>query len=404
MAVVTVAGRTKVAFSSYWPYHRWDVAVHGLYPSLGYLGQEAAGSWAYDPAASRTALQLQELNGGLGGVFAGDEDPWARSRVPQLHLGEIAVLPRSGFIVVARYLLQDLVVLTPEGELKGHHAVRIPAPTGCRWEADPKWVESDPSSAPGDERFFVQYDAYFWDSSGATPSWHHPVQEFSFAADQPDPARSIRSTTAAFYDERGRPFAGFGYDAAGTLWMGRGNPGGWGFHGGDVVAFAKDPATGTRVTLGHGSTALPAAWPRRGWGVACDASDFSVVVPGADSDGWVTGVLEDTRAGVVWLTTVFGYAIPITPVYRAGRLTAARRGSLIDPQVTALAAAQAPGRQVAPCKGCIDVDHRALWLPIRTQQQDPPDPAPVALPQWAYRIDLDSVAEGGGWGRATRVL
>jgi hypothetical protein len=401
LQVVTINGVRKVAFISGGPYHRWDVNRYGLYPSLGFL-QKQGGQWVYDAAGSKTAQQLQERNGAAGRLaFPPSDDPYALSGTASNRLfAEIAHFPRSDNLAVNQYFGDvngGFVALGLDGRLKGRYEVPpVPDSAGGRWLVSPKWIETDPTSRLGDERFFVQYDAYYYPPGGGPQRWYYPVQELSFNADEPDPAKAIRPISSAMTSP-GYPDGstyGYGrYDSKGNLWVGTSVPGGYGFNGGNVAVFVRDPATGRRAGL-EGACRVPGDWPARGWRTTC-APDLTVDMgPDRAANGWVNGILEDTapgtgRTGTLYLTTILNRVVPLVP--SPGRsLREASRKPAINLDVEVLQAGQPANRYVSSRKGIIDVANRWLWVPTSSHYDTYQLRAPEALPHWAYRVDLDT--------------
>lgn len=399
LQMVTIRGVRKLAFTATTPYHRWAVPEKGIYPSLGFLKQDGKGNWIYDAASSKTAYQLQKINGEAGKeVFptgqnadpsAPHYDTYSFSMVPYAELGEMALAPRSKYLVINRYLAGDFVVLDAGGRLKGYYKLpEILDLNGGKWAVAPKSIEADPSSNFGDERLLVSYDAYYTAADG-TQSWHYPVQEFRFNANEADYTKAMRPVSAAFYDDKGQPHAGLTYDANGNLWIGSTGRGGYGFSGGDVVIYRKDPRSGRRP-WDAGVCALPADWPARGWGINCTADVARIT--GSTSDGWATNIAEDTKTSMIYVTTVLGRVLPIVPTYRAGYVVGGTRKTTIELDAGALRATQQPSGLVWTGKGHIDVARRALWVPARTDWANYPSAkSPEKLSQWAYRINLELI-------------
>lgn len=391
---VTVNGLRKLAFISTAPYHRWDEQKYGLYPSLGFLQRDGSGNWSYDAASSKTAQQLQDLNGAAGrDAFPTEDDPYALTQTAtNKGMVELALLPKSGNLVINRYFGESnggFVVLDAGGHLKAKYELPdIPDSAGGSWYASPKFVETDPTSALGDERFFIQYDAYYTGPDG-TKTAHHPVQEFSFNANEPDYTRAIRPVSAALAtDNEGNNFGYANYDSKGNLWIGSNVPGN-AWNGGDMTVFRRDPETGKR-SYETGRCAAPADFPASGWRISCPPE---IRVAGRASDGWLQAIMEDTKpgtakTGTIYGVTVKGRVIPVRPAYRSGLLTGGNPQKIIDLDVYALRDTQ-PGYTVNARKAYIDPASRWLWMPVSTDNATTNQVLNKVQPQWAYRVDLD---------------
>ena len=397
--VRTPDGTEKLAFLSAFPYHLWSIAEKGLYPALGFL-RRVNGQWVYDAAASRSAQQLQDQNGAAGrDAFPTREGPYGLGEPTASTRGfsEMAFTPRSGHLVVTQYLGDSslgqrngrIVVLGLDGSLKASYLLpNVPDPAGGTWHVSPKFVEADPSARLGDERFVVQYDAYYTNAAGVT-TWHYPIQEFAYNA----ATRAIRPVTAALegtgYAD-GSELGYANYDRRGNLWVGTKVPGGYGISAGPVVAYTK---VAGRRSYETGPCAVPADFPRRGWQVSCTPD---VKVGGGGHEGYPQAIVEDSvggpggaRKGTIYAVTVTGSVVPIVPTYSGdGRLIGGVRKPVLALDLEPLRAAQ-PGRSVNARKGYIDGAGRSLWIPVATTSDDPQARVPSTLPQWAYRVDLD---------------
>ncbi|HSH59299.1 MAG TPA: hypothetical protein VK988_06590 [Acidimicrobiales bacterium] len=373
------AGIEKVAFTSDVNYHRWSVPEYGLYPSLGFLTRDAHGEWQYNRTLSRTAQQLQDQNGALGQtIFPTTNDPYAISQTAfNGGMGSLAYLPASGHLVIARYLDRSFVVLALDGTIKGYYQNNVPDPTGGTWEPAPKWVEADPSSTVGEERFFVQYDAYY--TKDGRTSYHYPHQEFRFDSTQPDPMRAITPVTGGMNTDASGIRYGYGYyDAAGNLWTA----------GDRIGVFVKNQATGKRSL--ETSCTPPADYPSSGWMTTCGTREV-LLEEGYDirRDGYVQAFHEDTATGTMLVSTSGGKVIPVDTTYAGGDLVAIAARPLIDLQYLLLSATQEPPRHSSVAESRIDVATRSLWTPIRSLIKGYKTQPPEVLHGWASRIDLD---------------
>ncbi|MBW3575727.1 MAG: hypothetical protein KY450_12825 [Actinobacteria bacterium] len=373
------AGTEKVVFTSDFNYHRWSVTDYGLYPSLGFLTRDGRGEWQYNQALSRTAQQLQDQNGTLGKkIFPTTNDPYSLSQTAfNGGMGSLAYLPVSGHLAISRYFDRSFLVLALDGTIKGYYQNNPPDAAGGTWEPAPKWVESDPSGTAGDERFFVQYDAYYTKDGRTT--YHYPHQEFRFDSTQADPLKAVTPVTGGMGKDASGFRYGYGYyDAAGNLWTG----------GDRIGVFVKSQTTGKRSM--ETSCAAPADYPNRGWMTTCGMHEV-VLDAGYDvtRDGYVHSFQEDTATRTMLVSTSSGKVIPVDTTYVGGDLVAISARPLIDLQHLLQGAThQSPGLSYA-AESRIDVGARSHWTPIRSvinaYETKPPD----VLPAWAYRIDLD---------------
>jgi len=169
-------------------YFNWNISTTGLYPAIGFLNRNTTGDWQYDQAISLTGDQWEATNPtvytttiapggqntGVGGTY------W-----PTGTLGQMAVFPQSGNVVIGHYFGTQhagstsgciSVVDTAGNLLCSYQIPNIVPMTGTMTFAAVRDVETDPTSALNDERFVILYDGFV----SNTP--HHPVQEFSYNA------------------------------------------------------------------------------------------------------------------------------------------------------------------------------------------------------------------------------
>lgn len=385
MQLFTVAGERRLAFISGRPFARWDVDLYGLFPSLGFLREITPGVWTYDSAGSFSAQQLQNLNGALGAThFPTVQDVFSGDQTAQNGgFAEIAILPQSQHFVITRYFNTPgiaspnggFVVISRQGELKGVYNVPTipPLSAGGSWFAAPKFVEADPTGTVGNERFFVQYDAYHTDSAGVE-TWHYPDQEFRFDSSVTNPEAAITPVSSSFVSmgTTGQT-AGYGdYDASGNLWIGSASSGAFGFNGGNLGKFT----TRTSNVL-NGMNAVPANWPTSGWMDTVTPPSSTAI---AETYGYPQSITHDPTKNRIWMATVHGWLLGFS---MAGVLT-----HTINLDVGTLQS-QVPNYTVLPSKGAIDLGDRSLWVAIVPFDVAQALPAGQLVPHWLYRFDLD---------------
>lgn len=118
---------------------------------------------------------------GPGGQLSGNGASYWGTR----GIGQMAVLPASGNIVIGHYFDTGsgtnagcISVIAPDGSLVAAYQIPNLAPnSGTLTSASVRDVEADPTGVLGDERFVIMYDAF-----GTGAATGHPFQEFSFNA------------------------------------------------------------------------------------------------------------------------------------------------------------------------------------------------------------------------------
>lgn len=202
-------------------YFNWDIAVDGLYPVIGFLERSLMGDWTYAQADSLTSNQWESTDPSLyQSVIAGGHGQSTGvngSYWPTGTVGQMAVLPQSGNIVVGHYFGPAVTnagvisVISPTGTLLASYQIpNITPVSGTITTAAVRDVESDPSSILNDERFVVMYDGF------GTGIEQHPFQEFSYnASTQTITPKSVPCMPADYQSHGAFTFI----DSQGTLYV-----------------------------------------------------------------------------------------------------------------------------------------------------------------------------------------
>jgi hypothetical protein len=275
------------------------------------------------PADERGALAARACPMAMGAFGGQILDPQGRQVRDCLSPQFVRVLPQSHDLVVGQYF-RDIFVLHLDGpDAAGRYRIRVkaefPLPTfpDPQHPADPTWgiaaspvnVSVDPTGQLGDERFIVGFDIY-------GPPFGHggyggPV-EFSYNANEPDPGRRLKPSSAPLllpqlvpgpyandpadpnlprYGILGPPL----YDHQGNLWLGAAAKG---FTGDGLAVYAKRSGTGRSISTSdcgfdpvkplssyqapdEGDTTVV----RKAWGHTC-APDYMIREPAALGHIW----------------------------------------------------------------------------------------------------------------------
>ena len=390
---VTVGGRPRIAFISLLPYHGWNVAEKGLYPSLGYLDVTADGV-RYNPELSRTADQIH-ARGGLSAEACPLRTNLFGQQVAHCRgLGEMDLLPLSRTLVMTQYFPDRaqgqhsgrIIVMDTDGTVLAQYVYpNIPDGRGGFLQVNPRGVAADPTARGDREHFTVVFDV-----TGGSPKPEFPIQEFAYERSSKriiPVSRPVLTGQRNAAGERYR-FETMRYDAAGNLWATQAVPGS--LAGGPMVVYAN--VDGKRRL----QTACPAGpgWDGEGWGSACPPDRTA---PGTADYGQTRSLVQDPASGMMLAATFGGYLMRVQPSGGGAdlRLTtlppvSLGLGKLVDRRT----------HHVGVRTGVVDPKGRALYVPV-VQTQPPAGcptwPGPKACPprpldQWLYRFNLDILA------------
>jgi hypothetical protein len=391
---VNVGGVSRIAFLSAVPYHGWNLAQFGEYPSLGYL-DTTAGSIKFDASASVTSSQIH-AKGGLSAAACpaandnvfGQPTTWCRG------LDELAVLPSSGKLLASQYI-EDvynagehsgrIIVMTTDGSVAASYTYpNIANPAGGYYSVNPREVDVDPTSSGNLEYFTVVFDVV---GNGAQAV--SPIQEFSYnrLANQITPVSlPILSGLVSPAGKQYR-FETAKYDSKGNLWATQAVTGE--LTGGPVVVYAK--AAGSRKL--ETACAAPNGWSGASWNSTC-VPDRSAA--NTETFGQARSFSEDPTTHTMFAATLSGYLLRIKQAGSGAALALTTMPPInlgLDQLVDRYA------RAVGFRKGVVDNKNRALWLPVVQTYSPSTCPtwpktapcAPQALDQWLYRFDLNAL-------------
>ncbi|HKT02846.1 MAG TPA: hypothetical protein VJT31_25220 [Rugosimonospora sp.] len=424
-----------VAFDSASPWNGWDASQYGTFPTYGTLHQNG-GVWSQVASVppKRTGLGIQATNPVLGPqacpTASGNGIPYSSCHGPS----EMALLPTSQDVVVGQYFATNqhgfigtsgqLMVLKPDGTLLASYVYPdVPdisldplfqprgygcAPGDANLLVSPREVESDPTSAPDDDRFAVVFDTWHCPDplTGKRQSAPFMIQEFSYKAS----TRTITPVSKAVYPGKRQNLEGANdvmsteharYDAQGNLWLATmftNNP----LAGAGVYVYPKTP-------LGRAVTANPAcAWDQTApvatqWFVQC--SPLTALADAA-SYGTPTDIVEDPKTHAMLLVTNGNNTVYVVAVQPSGAGTGMSFAAkpALDLGIGVLQKAKAPAPapvgtayQVVAQKGAVDYQpgvRHFLYLPIQgvlLLESEPIPANPVTIPQYLMRIDLDQL-------------
>jgi hypothetical protein len=370
--VVGSGSQERVIFASAVPYHGWDIARYGQFPSIGALGPSSNG-WTVAAGFSETADQLAATAPSVSGVvLTGNAfgQPYHDGR----GLCEIALLPASGHLVVTQYFgpsLSDqqggLLVIDAAGNLKASWRYPQVTHAGRSIRCLVREVESDPSSSFGDERFVVVCDSF---DNVTNESLPFPVQEFSYDARN----GTVRPTSVPVQcssDGSRVESTKFGVD--GTLYVARTKP---------------DGMTADRMAV-YRKGALAAAappvsgWASTKWGTVVGPAQF---VDGTQSTGLQRSLALDPATGAILVAGISGLLVAVVGGAGSARVTAT-----VDMGLDFLT--DRNSHMIGIRKGAVDVTRRLLWLPIPQLSTTSTYPAASypALDQWLYCFRLDTL-------------
>jgi len=189
------------------------------------------------------------------------------------------------------------------------------------------------------------------------------------------------------------------YDTHGNLWVGRSASN----FVGPINVFLRDAPTGRRARLEGGCSATdPASGEARSWAFPCTADlDVAPAATQAGSVGWLhpwaVNMVEDEATGAMFVVGSNGAVgvIERTPSRHGVTFTSRSMRSL---GIDRLPPLQPDEFLRMPSKGIVDVQRRALWVPVTTAEVI--DPAgcdfwscnPVTgkrRSHYLYRVDLE---------------
>ena len=355
----------SVAFVSSVPYHGWDQATRGQYPSVGFLkGGQGAASYRYASGLTGDALQ-QVSNPVLACPFkVVSHDCNGLSDLVGLAGGRFAVAAYMGDQAADS---GSVVVLSAQG--RALQRLQLPAMRlagGALAAVRPRLATA---STTGSEVAIVA------DVTSGTRTYPHVLIRFQVR----DGVLHQSSPFLLPQDPAGRKL---GYEAArfdgrGNLWVSEAVSNT--LEGGRTGVFL---AGTTASTAGCPALSGPSASPEDA--VRCSPSISSAVT---SSQGLVRMMTADPLTGDMYLATMSGYLQRLTlSVGATTLLTAAPTvdlglGSLVDRSRF----------WVAPRQGVIDPVTRTLYFPVQ-QLLSPAVCAsscpPTVLPQWVYGVAL----------------
>jgi hypothetical protein len=353
----------RIAFASSVPFHGWDLATEGQFPTVGLVGATPAG-WALQSAW--TGDQLNE------------ESPRTCPR-PALSaacsISAVGALPESGDLVTAEYFGDsstgarsgDLVVLSSTGQVLARYPYPNVSAAGQPITVAPREVDVDPSGTAEDERFAVVFDS-FGANGSSQPS---AVQEFQFDG------RSVSPRSAPISTPSGAPDLSVDvatYDPQGNLWITLSHVR-TGSSAGAAVYSRQD-----RATWLEGLCAARPDWASQQWRMPCLPSQ-SFALPG----GAIFSLTADPVTGAVLAVSSSGQLVVLVPEADGWQTS-----SPVDLGVNLLV--DRTHSRLSLRRGAIDSTGRALWLPIGQLAPGPMGGTwptrPTPRDQWLYRIDL----------------
>jgi hypothetical protein len=368
-------GGQRVLFVSASPFHDWDAATTGLYPSFGQLLLQSDG-WRYDRSLSWTADEL-----------AAKAEPWTASQAfpqvspaPRSPRGPVSItrLPRSGHLVVAQYFGDQrgvtdngaLAVLDLDGRLRAWWQYPTVSPFGVSLVVSPREVAADPTSRPDDERFVLISDCRA--TNHVTQPF--PIQEFSYSASS---ARITPKSCAVRAAQDGSRMETACFDSFGNLYVARTAADGL-----TAAALAVYPRLGDERSLVLRAPAIGDG--AQSFGIECRPEFF---VAGTDRGGLVRSLVLDPVTGAVLVVGLSGVLQAVRPAGLGARM------SFPQPAVADLGLSrlrESSGRYIGVRRGAVDAARRVLWLPINQLVLDAIrwPYAPFPLDQWLARIDL----------------
>jgi hypothetical protein len=331
------------------------------------------------------------------GVLATVDGRWVsapvRGSVPGGDLNDVARLPRSRDLVVARHGERGgsnggLLALRLTGpDRQGQFAVavtgeyRYPALDHARVSV--REVQADPTARRGDERFAVGLDL----DPGKGPPQPAVLQEFSYdaatGAIRPVSAPILpgdrTTTTDEFY-----AYGTFLYDRAGNLWVSRSTGG---FGGGKLAIYAA--GAGRRRLDAGGCGLRPgrridryrvSAGGRTAWGLRC-RPDYDILQ--TQELVILVDLVQDPVTGVVVALSLGGTMLAIRAAPAAGDGLRFQVGTPVDlgRKLLPTAANGLTGHRL----GAVDPGHR-VW--VSALQAAYPPRAGVQLDQWLYSVDV----------------
>ncbi len=372
LQVVGSGSAERVMFCSAAPYHGWKVSQHGQFPSFGSLSRTSGGGFTVSQRLTADQMARQTRATAMMPAY---QNAYGESVHNSRGLCEMALLPRSGHIVVSQYFGDSsiyeggLVVIDAAGHVKAtfqYPAVRY---RGVSIRCGVREVESDPSSKYGDERFVIVCDAV--DPNNRVVRF--PVQEFSYNARN----GTIRPTSLpvqASADSSRMETAKYGLD--GTLYVARTRADGL---VADRVAVYRKGALASRAPVHAG-------WATNAFNTVVRPDQF---VAGTQATTLVRSIAVDPVTGAILTTGMSGTMQALT-----GRVGQVRVHAQINFGLDYLT--NRSTHTIGVRKGSVDAVRRALWVPIpqlTTAAADRSYPwgSVPRLDQWLVRVDLSRV-------------
>jgi hypothetical protein len=388
-ALASVPGHAhQVAFLSSWPYRGWDANTQGQYPTLGYVAPTAGGgSYQLVPGSAQTAYAIDPSGVTCPVEVASDAPPV--SDCPGT--ASMDVLPGSGDLVIGQYYDDaavgkysgGLMVVSPDGQLKGAYSYPNVAGTGSPVYAFPREVDVDPITTNGLERFAVIFDVFTTGTGGALVQSTFTMQLFQFNPDNDAitalsapflPGQSLAGQTAYFETAH--------FDQHGNLWAAESltnfTP------GGNIVEYSAASVSG-RLTTGSCAVGSGAV---TGWGETCGPD---LTLPTSPWFGDVRSITEDTATGALYFASISGILLPVLPTDTgSGWVT----GTAFDYGINSLVNRNTV--VIGPRQGTIDEATGYLWLPIEQLESSSAcdlgdfscHSTPTRTDQWLVRINV----------------
>jgi hypothetical protein len=386
-ALTSVPGHAhQVAFLSSWPYRGWDANTQGQYPTFGYVGPSAGGSYQEVSGSAKIAYDIDP-----SGTTCNVQIPTTTPPVSDCP-GTVTMdaLPSSGDLVVGQYYDNTsaqkysggLMVLSPDGQLRS--AYNYPNVSGSSVYALPREVDADPVTRNGIERFAVVFDVFTSGADGSLVQAPFTMQMFQFNQN----TETITPLSAPFLPGQtvGGQLAHFEtahFDEDGNLWadesLTNSAP------GGNIVEYTASSINGR---LSSGSCAVGASVASN-WGQSCTPD---LTLPTSPWFGDVRSITQDTGTGALYFASESGIIMPVAPTNGARSVWSS--GTPFDYGINSLVDRNSV--VVWPRQGTIDPTTGYLWLPVEQLESTAAcnlgtwacHSAPTQINQWLMRINV----------------
>ncbi|MEK7571863.1 MAG: carbohydrate binding domain-containing protein [Patescibacteria group bacterium] len=391
---VTVAGQSRLAFISLVPYHGWDIAQNGEFPSLGYL-DVVNGSVQYNPTLSKSANQIYG-NGGASAVACPQSANIFGQQVANCRgFGEMSLLPLSQKFVITQYFPDTakgeysgrIIVMNTDGSVAASYTYpNIPNSSGGYLTVNPREVVVDPTATGSLEYFTIISDVA---DNGV--QHHFPLQEFAYnrSTNQITPISAPVFSGQKASNGQIYRFETAMYDSLGNLWATQALSGS--LAGGPIVVYTKNSGV-RKLETATCTVTLP--WTGIDWGKTC-TPDRSVA--GTGEYGQTRSFTQDPTTKTVFATTLSGYLLRVK---QSGSGTGLTLTNLSPITIGMDQLVDRNQKAIGVRKGVVDVKNRALYIPVvqvynQTDCPTWPGSTPCALQsfdQWLYRFNLDAIS------------